>query len=154
MGGALIGVLVLGSAVGAEAATKKKAKKPVKVTRTVSLSYTGGCSIESPAGGASPQGDCASFGAGGWVIPTKSTEKYASVTVVDSSGRTIGGAFWEPGGTGGTSVTTDFCGALKDYSVPVGLGHVTLALDAVYVATDCPGVATQGTVKVVFSNLP
>ena len=46
IGAALVGVMVLGSALGAEAATKKKAKKPVKVTRTVTLSYTGGCTID------------------------------------------------------------------------------------------------------------
>jgi hypothetical protein len=154
-GAALIGVMVLGSAVGAEAATHKKkaAKKPVKVTRTVTFQYTGGCSVETPAVGLSSPVACSSFGAGGWVIPTKAGEKYATVSVVDNSGRTIGGAFWEPGGAGGTSVTTDFCGSLKDYAVPVG-GSVTLKLDAVLVATDCPGIATQGTVKVAFSNLP
>jgi hypothetical protein len=155
MGAALVGVMVLGSAVGAEAATHKKkaVKKPVKVTRTVTLSYTGGCTIDTPAVGASPQGDCAGFGAAGWQLPTKTGEKFASVTVTDASGRVTSGAFWEPGGAGGTSTTTDFCGSIKNYAVPVG-GSVTLALDAVGAVAACPGFATQGTVKVVFSNLP
>ena len=153
IGGALVGVMVLGSAIGAEAATKKKAKKPVKVTRTVTLSYQGGCSLDTPAVGASLQGDCATYGFGGWEIPTKAGEKYATVTVTDSTGRATAGAWWEAGGPNGTSTTTDFCGSMKDYSVPVG-GSVKLALDAVGIRTDCPGLATQGTVKVVFSNLP
>ena len=153
IGGALVGVLVLGSAVGAEAATKKKAKKPVKVTRTVTLNYTGGCTIDTPAVGASLQGYCSSAGAAGWVIATKAGEKYASVTVSDASGRSTSGAFWEAGGPNGTSTTTDFCGSIKNYAVPAG-GSVTLALDAVGAVAACPGFATQGTVKVVFSNLP
>ena len=153
IGGAVVGLMVLGSAVGAEAATHKKAKKPVKVTRTVTLTYTGGCTVEAGVG-ASPQGDCASFGAAGWVLPLKKGEKYASVSVVDASGRAAAGSFWEPDGPNGTSTTTDFCGSLKDYVVPPTDTSVTIALDAVGVRTSCPGTVTQGTVKVVFSNLP
>ena len=153
IGGALVGVMVLGSALGAEAATKKKHKKPVKVTRTVTLKYSGGCSLDTPLVGASLQGDCAGYGAAGWALPAKATEKYVSVTVVDSSGRKTPAAFWEPNGPNGTSTTTDFCASMKDYVVP-GSGTVTLALDAVGIRTSCPGLATQGTVTVVFSNLP
>lgn len=155
VGGALIGVMVLGSAIGAEAATKKKPAKhkaPVKVTRTVKLSYTGGCTADIVAVGASERGTCSSFGAGGWNLPLKATEKYVTVTVTDASGRAVPGAFWETGGTGGTSKTVPFCGAMKDYVAPTGTA--TLALDAVGVVTSCPGLATQGTVTVVFSNLP
>lgn len=153
IGSALVGVLVLGSALGAEAATKKKPKKPVKVTRTVTLSYTGGCTLETPAVGASLQGTCSNAGAAGWEMATKTGEKYVTVSVTDASGRATAGAFWEAGGANGTSTTTKFCGAMKDYVVPVG-STVKLALDAVGATTACPGFATQGTVKVVFSNLP
>ena len=153
IGGALVGVMVLGSAVGAEAATHKKkaAKKPVKVTRTVSLSYISGCTVDTPGGALSDTSGCSTFGGGGWAVPTKPGEKYASVVVTDSSGRATAGAFWEGSGANGT--TTDFCGSLKNYVVPVG-GSVRLALDAVGATTKCPGFATQGTVKIVFSNLP
>jgi hypothetical protein len=155
MGAALVGVMVLGSAVGAEAATHKKkaVKKPVKVTRTVTLRYSGGCSLDTPAVGFSLQGDCSTVGAAGWQIATRRGEKYASVTVTDASGRATAGAFWEGGGPNGTSNTSDFCGSLKNYVVPAG-GSVILALDAVGATAACPGFATQGTVKIVFSNLP
>lgn len=153
IGGALVGVMIFGTALGADAATKKKPRKPVKVTRTVTMKYTGGCTVDTPAVGASGRGDCASAGAGGWDIPTRPSEKYATVTVTDASGRATSGAFWEPGGANGTSNTIPFCGSIKNYVVPVS-GSVTLALDAVGAVTTCPGLATQGTVKVVFSNLP
>jgi hypothetical protein len=154
IGGALVATMVLGSALGAEAATKKKKhKKPVKITRTVTLKYQGGCTIDTPAVGASLQGDCAQFGLAGWEIATKPGEKYATVTSTDASGRATAGAFWESGGANGTSTTTDFCGSLKNYVVPAG-GSVKLALDAVGGNAKCPGLATQGTVTVVFSNLP
>lgn len=151
IGGALVCLMVLGSALGAEAATKKKPRKPVKVTRTVTLSYVSGCTADTPAGAASETGNCATFGGGGWDLTTKPTEKYATVTVTDATGRNVGGAFWE--GSGTNSSTTDFCGSLKNYVVPAG-GAVKLALDALGATTKCPGLATQGTVKVVFSNLP
>lgn len=154
IGGALVGVMVLGSAISAEAAThhKKKVRKPVKVTRTVTLSYTGGCTLDLVAVGASERGTCSSVGAAGWDLPLKTGEKYVTVTVTDASGRATPGAFWEAGGAGGTSTTVPFCGAIKDY-VPQ-TGTATLALDAVGAITACPGLATEGTVKVVFSNLP
>ena len=151
IGASLVGVMVLGSAIGAEAATKKKAKPPVKATRTVTLNYIGGCTVTTPVVAGSETSSCSTFGGGGWAIATKPTEKFASVTVVDASGRNVGGAFWE--GSGANSTTTDFCGSLKNYVVPAG-GKVKLALDAIGASTKCPGLATQGTVKVVFSNLP
>jgi hypothetical protein len=151
IGGALVGVMVLGSALGAEAATKKKVKKPVKVTRTVTLKYAGGCSIETPAVVGSLTSSCSTVGAAGYAVATKATEKYVTVTVTDATGRAVPGAFWE--GSGTTSSTNDFCGALKNYVVPAG-GSVKLALDAVGGRRACPGVATQGTIKLVFSNLP
>jgi hypothetical protein len=154
IGSTLVGVMIFGTALGAEAATKKKVKKPVRHTRTVTLPYQGGCSLDTPAAGASLQGDCSTdAGAAGWVIAAQPSEKYATVTVIDATGRAVPAAFWEPNGPNGTSTTTDFCGSLKNYVVPSG-GSVTLALDAIGIRTTCPGLATQGTVKVVFSNLP
>jgi hypothetical protein len=151
IGGALVGVMVLGSALGAEAATKKKVKKPVKVTRTVTLTYNGGCSIETPAVVGSLTSSCGQFGAAGWAVPTKAAEKFATITVKDATGRGVPGAFWE--GSGTNSTTTDFCGALKNYVVPAG-GSVKLALDAIGGRQSCPGTATHGTITIAFSNLP
>jgi hypothetical protein len=151
IGSALVGVMVLGSALGAEAATKKKVKKPVKHTRTVTLSYIGGCTVDTPAGAASETSNCSLFGGGGWALTARPGEKFVSITVKDASGRNVGGAFWE--GSGTNSSTSDFCGSLKNYIAPAD-GAIKLALDAVGATTACPGGATQGTATLVFSNLP
>jgi len=149
IGAALVGVMIFGTALGAEAATKKK-HKVVRHTRTVTLSYKGGCSVDTPEGAVSDTSGCSGFGGGGWEVPTQAGEKYVSVTVTDATGRNVAGAFWE--GSGTNSTTTDFCGSMKDFTA--GPGSVVLALDAVGARTACPGLATQGTVKLVFSNLP
>jgi hypothetical protein len=153
IGGALVATMVLGSAVGAEAATKKKPKhhkRVVRTTRTVKLSYTGGCTADTPAGAASDTSGCSSFGGAGWSVPTRSGEKYVTVTIADATGQKVRGAFWT--GSGANGHADPFCGADKDYQFAVG--PVVLALDAVGATTACPGLATQGTVTLVFSNLP
>jgi len=147
IGAAVVAILVLGSAVGAEAATKKKV---VKHTRAVTLTYRGGCTVDDPAVSASDTSGCSMFGAAGWQVPAKSTERFVTVTVTDATGQKVPGAFWT--GSGANGHTTAFCGSMKDYGVPQG--GVVLALDAIGAVTKCPGLATQGTVKLVFSNLP
>jgi len=153
VGGALVAVMVFGSALGAEAATKKKHKKHkavVKTSRTVKLSYTGGCTVEDPVLTGSDTSGCSSFGAAGWSVDTKTGEKYVTVTVTDATGQKVPGAFWT--GSGTNSHTDAFCGATKNYQF--GAGPVVIALDAVGATPACPGLATQGTVTLVFSNLP
>src|SRR5947209_10598061 len=146
IGGALVGVMIFGTALGAEAATKKKpVKKPVKHTRTVTLSYLGGCTVDTPAVSGSLTSSCAQFGAGGWALSARPGEKFVSISVKDVTGRNVAGAFWEGGGGTTTSTTTDFCGALKNYVAPAD-GAIKLALDAVGARTACPSGATQGTV--------
>lgn len=154
IGGSLVAVMVLGSALGAEAATKKKAKHKavVKTTRTVTLKYSGPCGLDTPAilGGF---GDtCTPYGAAGWVLQAKPTEKFVSISVKDSSGSQVPGDFWEKGGGTANDTAIPFCGAMKDYTVPSG-GSIQLDLP-VNVAAKCPGFPTQGTVTLVFSNLP
>ena len=155
IGGALVGVMVLGSAMGAEAATKKKPKKPVKHTRTVTMNYTGGCTAEawpSPGNGGGGSVVCPA-GAAGYTMQAKPGEKFVSITVTDASGRKVPGQFWEKGGGTANDTEIAFCGAMKNYQFPAD-GSVLLDLDAVGAVTSCPGTATQGTIKLVFSNLP
>jgi hypothetical protein len=155
LGGALVGVMVLGSALGAEAATKKKPKKPVKVTRTVTLKYTGGCTVEawpSPGNGGGGSVVCPA-GAAGYTLAPKKGEKFISVKVADATGRNVPGEFWETGPGAVDDTEIQFCGGMKNYQFPVG-GSIILDLDAVGVIPACPGTATQGTITLVFSNLP
>jgi hypothetical protein len=154
-GAALVGVMVLGSAVGAEAATHKKAKKPVKVTRTVTLTYTGGCTAEawpSPGNGGGGSVVCPT-GAAGYSLTPKAGEKFVSVSVADASGRSVPGQFWEKGSGTANDTEIQFCGAMKNYQFPVG-SPVLLDLDAAGAIPSCPGFATQGSIRLVFSNLP
>jgi hypothetical protein len=155
LGGALVGVMVLGSALGAEAATKKKPKKPVKVTRTVTLKYTGGCTVEawpSPGNGGGGSLVCPA-GAAGYTLQAKPGEKFVSVKAADSTGRSVPGEFWEKGGGTANDTEIQFCGSMKNYQFPVG-GSIILDLDAAGVIPACPGTVTQGTITLVFSNLP
>jgi hypothetical protein len=156
IGGALVGVMIFGTALGAEAATKKKVRKPVKHTRTVTLTYRGGCTAEVSAGGATGGGSlgaCSTIGAADWALSAHAGEKFVSATVTDATGRQIPGQFWEKGSGTGNDTPIPFCGALKNYQFPAD-GSILLDLDAAGVVATCPGTATQGTVKLVFSNLP
>jgi hypothetical protein len=151
VGAAVVAAMVLGSAVGAQAATRKKAKKRVvRHTRTVTLTYTGGCTVEDPVVTGSDTSGCSSFGGGGWAVPTRAGERFVTATVTDATGQQVPGAFWT--GSGTKSNADAFCGAVKDYRFAPG--SVVLALDAVGATPACPGLATQGTVRLVFSNLP
>jgi len=154
IGGALVGVMIFGTALGADAATKKKPKRVVKHTRTVTLKYTGGCTAETPAVTGSPTGACSTLGAAGYTIDARPGEKYVSIKVADATGRNVPGQFWQ---SGNSTVPNDteigFCGALKNYRFPVGQ-QLQLDLDALGGVQSCPGIATQGTITLVFSNLP
>src|SRR4051812_28761252 len=153
IGSALVGVMIFGAALGAEAATKKKVKKPVKHTRTVTLTYKGGCTVESPAATGSPNA-CGTLGLAGYSLAARSGEKYVSVKVADASGRLVPGQFWEQAADPLANDTEiPFCGALKNYQFPPGT-PIDLNLDAVGGVRACPGAATQGTITLVFSYLP
>lgn len=148
IGGALVATMVIGSAVGAEAATKKKV---VRHTRTVTLTYNGGCTIETPAVTGNDSDVCHAFGGGDWEQTAKAGEKYVSIKVTDASGRNVPGQFWVKGTTL-HDTPIPFCGALKDFQFPSAA--IQVDLDALGGTSKCPGVATSGTVTLVFSNLP
>jgi len=157
IGSALVGVMIFGTALGAEAATKKKVvKKPVKHTRTVTLAYKGGCTAEINAGGASGGGSlgaCSTLGAANYSLTAHPGEKFVSITVADATGRQVPGQFWEKGSGTANDTEIAFCGAMKNYQFP-GDGSILLDLDAIGAVSSCPGTATQGTITLVFSNLP
>src|SRR4051812_50071794 len=99
IGGALVGVMIFGTALGAEAATKK-VKKPVKHTRTVTLKYTGGCTVDLDAGGnkgfATP-GARTLVGAAHEGQTAKPGGKEGSIAGKEASGRTLPGGVIEKG---------------------------------------------------------
>jgi hypothetical protein len=152
IGSAVIATLVLGSAVGAEAATKKKV---VKHTRTVTLNYRGGCTVEANTpvvtGAASP-GACTAFGGASYTLAARRGEKYLTVKVKDATGRPVPGQFWVKSSKVANDTEIAFCGALKNFQFPTP--NILLDLDAIGGVTSCPGLATSGTITLVFSNLP
>ena len=138
-------------------ATADAAKKPVKKTRTVTLKYTGGCTIDlgTPlVNAAASPAACTSAGAASFPdVAAYKGEKYVTVTVADASGRPVPGELWFKGSSVGNDTQVAFCGSLKNYKLDLG-GDFTMDLDAVGAVVSCPGTATQGTVKIVYSNLP
>jgi hypothetical protein len=149
--GGLIATTLLATAVGAEAATKKKPVKVVKHTRVVTLSYRGGCTVEVPVGAATP-GQCAAIGAASYSLTAQKGEQYVSVSVTDATGRSVPGQFWIQGSQVAGDTEIAFCGSMKNFKFPVPA--FDLDLDAVGLVASCPGVATSGTIKLTFSNLP
>jgi hypothetical protein len=152
--GLVVAALVGGSAVGAEAATKKK---PVvkRITRTVVLKYTGGCTVELNAGGTSAAGApgaCTNVGAANFAQSARSKEKYLTVKVADSTGRAVPGQVWIKGSGVAKDTEVAFCGAMKSYRMAAP--DFTLDLDAIGAVANCPGTATSGTITLVYSNLP
>ena len=144
--------------IGAEAATKKAVKKKavVKATRTVKLTYQGGCTAEfvTPVvKGATSPGACTNIGAANWALASKVGEKFVSLSVTDQTGRAVPGQFWEKGSGTANDTEIGFCGSMKNYQIPAA-GSILLDLDAVGAVPSCPGIATQGTVTLTFSNLP
>src|SRR5205814_2118782 len=78
IGAATIGVMVLGTGVGAHAAVKKR--KPI--IRTVKYTYQGGCGLALVAASATP-GACVVGDS--YVLALKPGEKFISVTVKDQA---------------------------------------------------------------------
>jgi hypothetical protein len=146
VGALVIGTLVLGSAVGAEAATKKP--KVVKHTRVVTYQYNGGCGRDL----AVVVGDTSPCGVGTtWTLARQKGEKYLTIAVTDQTGRPVGGEIWLTGGTG-NATDQAFCGSIKDFQI--FQDSYNLDVNSPSLSTTCAGAATVGSVKITYSNLP
>ncbi|HEV2756006.1 MAG TPA: hypothetical protein VG318_09555 [Actinomycetota bacterium] len=154
---ALTAGLVAGAFVGPADAGKKK-KKIVRVERVVEVEYTApGAGVTTPAasGGICPFADpttqeCIE-------IPLQLGEAYIQVSIADAAGQTVAG-YISQGDTDGDGIGNlygDFCGAhpepieLQSASAPVRISFYNGAS-----STDCPSLATTGTITATFSNLP
>src|SRR4051812_37296972 len=148
IGGAAIAVLVVGTGVGAEAATKKK--KPKSIVRVTKISYQGGCGVTSQAAGNGPSatpGQCVIGDS--YDLALHTGEKYVSVSVADDNMPGVPAVLWL--GTGVNAPNQQFCTKIKNF--PAAGTQPSLDLfDGVN--TDCPGSATSGTITVTFSSNP
>jgi hypothetical protein len=144
IGGAAIATLVVGTGVGAEAATKKRKPKPI--IRVVKMSYQGGCGIDVAAAQATP-GTCVVGES--YNLALRRGEKFISIAVADSVSPDVPAVLWL--GTGVNAANRAFCSRIKNFPATGTQPQLDLfdGPDA-----SCTGSAFQGTIKVTFSSLP
>ena len=143
IGGLAIATMVAGSAVGAEAATKKKHRPIIRVQK---IAYQGGCGIDLAAAQATP-GQCVIGDS--YDLALRPGEKFISVAVADDVSPDVPGILWL--GTGLNAPNQAFCTTIKNF--PAAGTQPSLDLfdgpDA-----SCAGSAFTGTITVTFSSNP
>jgi hypothetical protein len=144
IGAAAIATLVVGTGVGAEAATKKR--KPHPIIRTVKIPYQGGCGIDLAVAQATP-GSCVVGDS--YSLALKPGEKYISIRVADDVSPDVPAIMWL--GTGLNAPNQAFCTTIKNF--PATGTQPSLDLFDGPDAT-CAGSAFQGTITVTFSSNP
>ena len=149
-------LLILGLLVGAMMMPAEAAKrKPKKVTRKVEATYQApGFGTSTASVGCSPAlGSCGNFAIG-------PKEKYAKITLTDSTGTPVAfsvGQDTEPGDTTNT-IETDhgtFCGTTGKKAIKILPGYEMTIFIWAWGDVVCPtGVGTTGSISAQFSNLP
>lgn len=150
---AVMCLAVIGAGGVADAASKGKPPKPRKHTRTLTLVYNpAGPTSHAMTGVGSVQGcvgaiaNCLAF------APTKD-EKYMTITAADALGGRVGVSLYPDTGGSGVSTETFICGSTKNLPIAPRSAW-NLAADTVSADVACPGLASQGTVTIILSNLP
>jgi hypothetical protein len=150
IGAVAIATMVGGTAVGADAATKKKKHKQKAIIRTVKIDYQGGCGVTAKASGNGPSATPGQCVAGEtYNLALKPGEKYLSVDVADDNMPGVPAILWLS--TGLNAKNQAFCTSVKNFPA-VGTQPSLDLFDGV--DTDCPGSATQGTITITFSSNP
>lgn len=138
---------LVAASFAAPAVAKKKKKKNQRVERTVEASYTFPAGIGSSDLGGACAG-CPSF-------PNAADETWVSVEVVDDTTGDAGVSFsWDTDGDGISDTGFEVCGKTE---APIQIpGGITINAFPWHVpGSACPtGPATEGTIKVTFSNMP
>ena len=106
IGAATIAVMVLGTGVGAHAATKKR---PRPIIRVVKLSYQGGCGIT--AGAQATPGQC--IVGESYNLALRRGEKFISIAVADDNMPDVPAVLWL--GTGVNAPNQQFCSSIKNF---------------------------------------
>jgi hypothetical protein len=149
IGAVAIATMVGGTAVGADAATKKKHRhKPI--IRTVKMTYQGGCGVTARASGNGPSATPGQCVAGEtYNLALKPGERYISLKVADDHSSDVPAVLWLNDEV--PTKSQDFCTSLKNFPA-AGISPRLDLFDGV--DTDCPGSATTGTITVTFSSNP
>ena len=146
----ITGLCLAASIYSAPVEAKRRPKKVKKITREATVHYdtpglgVAGLLVWTPNCGV-PNNGCAYF-------QSSTREAYVDIEIIDDSGKDATGAIIVDGGE-----DIVFCGSTPEpvaiepgsrvhVTVHVGPGHGGPA--------DCIGVATSGTVKATFSNIP
>ena len=145
-----VGLLAGALAAPSAEAAKKKKKKPKKVSRAAEGEYTGTL-VRANAVVAGQNVGAVEFAVG-------STEKYASIEVVDATGQKVPAALRQDANGNGTTaepgeLAIDICGS-TDKPVKIEPGMPLIVRVTAGQCGGAAGAATKGTVKGVFSNLP
>ena len=152
--------LVFGSIATAEAGKKKKKAAPVRIEEVVEVPYQGsniGAATPAYTGGACLVDPTMPFSCKS-AIPSLAEAAFIKVEVIDATGQKAGG-FISQGDTDGDGISDgygQFCGA---HAEPVAMSTPGAPVDiSLYmgVCSDAsgPSIATTGTIKVTFSNMP
>ncbi len=143
--------LLAGALVGPADAGKKKKKKPVKVTREVQGSYSAPATVV---------GACSQTDAIGCVrIPSGPGEKYLTAEVTDGHGQPVVISVQADldGDNRTETVYGAFCGKTEEpIQVDEGVEVTFWVGSPIHAVPNlcAPGIGTQGTIDVTFSNLP
>lgn len=146
---ALAAGLLAGAFVGPAEAGKKK-KKPVKTERVAESTYDGPAIGSSDIGGVClvATNSCGNFLA----LPE---EKYMSVEITDSAGFPVSASVsWDTDGDGISDTGFEVCGKTEEPQEIDPSYEINVFVWALPSPT-CPvAIATTGTIKATFSNMP
>lgn len=143
--------LVFGAIASAEAGKKKKKKKPIKTEREAQGTYVAPATVV----GSCSQTD----GIGCMEIATGADEAYLTAKVTDEHGQPVAiRVSADLDGNNSTETTYgDFCGETEE-PIQIDPGAAIIfwvgRVDVAATIGCLPGIGTQGTLDVVFSNLP
>ena len=144
--------LVFGSIATAEAGKKKKKKKKsAPYVRVVEGTY------DRPAPGIG--GVVTVSGQGGTLdAPSAANERFLSIEIVDDAGQPVywGLSHQDENGDGAGDIVTGGCGSTETpLEIVPGYSYtITVTTGPGAEAPTCPGVATSGTIKAIFTEVP
>ncbi len=149
----LLACSLLTSAFVAPSAEAKKKKKKKRVERKVEATY------QAPAAGSGPTGGLCSPGNFGCVVfPLARGEQFAKVEIEDSTGTDIYATLGQDTDDNPMTIETvgSFCGSTGEEPLAIRPGLEVYVSVYTGPGTDppCAGVASSGSVKATFSNLP
>ncbi|MEA2432831.1 MAG: hypothetical protein QOG54_288 [Actinomycetota bacterium] len=154
---ALVVGLLAGMMLMPAEAKKKKKPAPAKVERVVELPYQCPCGVWNPA---SPAGFWLAGGAvGGALTPTGGDDKFVKVEITDASGQKVNiGLAQNVDGTDNFAEVPvgEVCGTTEE---PLAVPNPGVQVDIFVYEGTCtdmatPSIATSGTIKLTFSNMP